>query len=160
MLGPAVAEFERFIGAEHGVGVGSGLDALRLALLALEVGRGDEVVLPVKQRDRLAVVVLALVTAQQGGASLADAVSRAAAAARCSEPPRSRLGRSLERDFEPHLAWPRSLSSACKRTDTPEPPLRCANGIILEFPGQSTTKPPPACPRTGALAVGAGLNTR
>ncbi len=50
ILGPRVARFEEsfaaFVGAEHGVGVGSGLDALRLALLALEVGPGDEVIVP------------------------------------------------------------------------------------------------------------------
>jgi dTDP-4-amino-4,6-dideoxygalactose transaminase len=50
ILGPRVARFEEsfatFVGAEHGVGVGSGLDALRLALLALDVGPGDEVIVP------------------------------------------------------------------------------------------------------------------
>ena len=48
--GPAVRMFERafarFVGASECVGVASGLDALRLALLGLRVGRGDEVVLP------------------------------------------------------------------------------------------------------------------
>jgi dTDP-3-amino-3,4,6-trideoxy-alpha-D-glucose transaminase len=39
-------EFANFVGAEHAVGVGSGLDALRLGLLALDIGPGDEVVLP------------------------------------------------------------------------------------------------------------------
>ena len=39
-------EFANFVEAVHGVGVGSGLDALRLALLALGVGPGDEVVVP------------------------------------------------------------------------------------------------------------------
>jgi dTDP-4-amino-4,6-dideoxygalactose transaminase len=39
-------EFAEFVGAEHAVGVGSGLDALRLGLLALEVGPGDEVIVP------------------------------------------------------------------------------------------------------------------
>jgi dTDP-4-amino-4,6-dideoxygalactose transaminase len=50
ILGPRVARFEEsfaaFVGAGHGVGVGSGLDALRLALLALDVGPGDEVIVP------------------------------------------------------------------------------------------------------------------
>jgi dTDP-3-amino-3,4,6-trideoxy-alpha-D-glucose transaminase len=50
ILGPRVARFEEsfaaFVGARHGVGVGSGLDALRLALLALDVGPGDEVIVP------------------------------------------------------------------------------------------------------------------
>jgi dTDP-4-amino-4,6-dideoxygalactose transaminase len=39
-------EFARFVAAKHAVGVGSGLDALRLGLLALEVGPGDEVIVP------------------------------------------------------------------------------------------------------------------
>ena len=40
------AEFAQFVSADHAVGVGSGLDALRLGLLALEVGPGDEVIVP------------------------------------------------------------------------------------------------------------------
>lgn len=50
ILGSAVEEFERafaaFVETGHAVGVSSGLDALRLALMALDVGPGDEVVLP------------------------------------------------------------------------------------------------------------------
>jgi dTDP-4-amino-4,6-dideoxygalactose transaminase len=50
VLGPRVAQFEgefaRFVGAADGVGVGSGLDALRLTLAGLGVGPGDEVILP------------------------------------------------------------------------------------------------------------------
>jgi dTDP-4-amino-4,6-dideoxygalactose transaminase len=38
------AEFAAYCGARHGVGVGCGLDALYLALLAMEVGPGDEVI--------------------------------------------------------------------------------------------------------------------
>jgi UDP-N-acetyl-3-dehydro-alpha-D-glucosamine 3-aminotranferase len=39
-------ELARLAGVRHGVGVGSGTDALRLALAALGVGPGDEVVTP------------------------------------------------------------------------------------------------------------------
>jgi dTDP-4-amino-4,6-dideoxygalactose transaminase len=50
ILGTQVQEFEqafaRFVGTEHAVGVSSGLDALHLALVALDVGPGDEVILP------------------------------------------------------------------------------------------------------------------
>ncbi|HUA33204.1 MAG TPA: DegT/DnrJ/EryC1/StrS family aminotransferase [Candidatus Binataceae bacterium] len=46
--GPPVSEFEKefaaFLGARHAVGVGSGTDALRLALMAIGVGAGDEVI--------------------------------------------------------------------------------------------------------------------
>ena len=48
--GPAVAEFERafadFCGTAFVVGVASGLDALRLSLIALGAGPGDEVIVP------------------------------------------------------------------------------------------------------------------
>jgi dTDP-4-amino-4,6-dideoxygalactose transaminase len=39
-------EFASFVGCEHAIGVGSGLDALRLGLLGLGVGAGDEVIVP------------------------------------------------------------------------------------------------------------------
>jgi dTDP-4-amino-4,6-dideoxygalactose transaminase len=48
--GEEVERFEtdwaRFCGARQAVGVGNGLDALRLALMALEIGSGDEVIVP------------------------------------------------------------------------------------------------------------------
>ena len=40
------AEFADYCGAEHGVGVGNGLDALHLVLKAYGVGPGDEVIVP------------------------------------------------------------------------------------------------------------------
>jgi dTDP-4-amino-4,6-dideoxygalactose transaminase len=50
ILGPEVEGFEReyaaFVGARHCVGVANGLDALILALRALDVGPGDEVIVP------------------------------------------------------------------------------------------------------------------
>jgi dTDP-4-amino-4,6-dideoxygalactose transaminase len=48
--GPDVARFENefatFVGAEACVGVGNGLDALKIALKALGIGPGDEVIVP------------------------------------------------------------------------------------------------------------------
>lgn len=48
--GPAVAAFEEefasFVGTRHCVGAASGLDALRLGLIAAGIGSGDEVIVP------------------------------------------------------------------------------------------------------------------
>ena len=50
ILGPEVVAFEQetaaFCGAQHGIGCGSGTDALVLALHAMGVGPGDEVIVP------------------------------------------------------------------------------------------------------------------
>jgi dTDP-3-amino-3,4,6-trideoxy-alpha-D-glucose transaminase len=50
LLGPELeafeTEFAAFTGRRHAVGVASGTDALRLALVAMSVGAGDEVIVP------------------------------------------------------------------------------------------------------------------
>jgi dTDP-4-amino-4,6-dideoxygalactose transaminase len=50
ILGPEVTAFEEefaaYCGARHAIGVGSGLDALRLILLGYGIGNGDEVIVP------------------------------------------------------------------------------------------------------------------
>lgn len=50
ILGPEVDAFEAdwaaYCGARHAVGVANGLDALTLALCALDIGEGDEVIVP------------------------------------------------------------------------------------------------------------------
>ncbi len=48
ILGPEVAAFEKefaaYIGTRHAIGVGSGTEAIHIALLALGIGAGDEVI--------------------------------------------------------------------------------------------------------------------
>jgi dTDP-4-amino-4,6-dideoxygalactose transaminase len=64
ILGPQVGELERafaeLAGVAHAVGVSSGLDALRLALAALGVQPGDEVILPANTYIATALAVSAV----------------------------------------------------------------------------------------------------
>ena len=64
IVGPQVGEFERafaeFVGVRHAVGVSSGLDALRLALTALDILPGDEVILPANTYIATALAVSAV----------------------------------------------------------------------------------------------------
>src|SRR6056297_446675 len=50
ILGPDVERFETafasYCEAEHAIGVANGLDALRLSLMALDIGPGDKVLVP------------------------------------------------------------------------------------------------------------------
>jgi dTDP-4-amino-4,6-dideoxygalactose transaminase len=50
ILGPEVTEFEtnfgKLVNVPHAIGVSSGLDALRLGLAGLNIGQGDEVIVP------------------------------------------------------------------------------------------------------------------
>jgi dTDP-4-amino-4,6-dideoxygalactose transaminase len=64
ILGPQLTEFERafaeFIGVRHAVGTSSGLDALRLALTALDIGPGDQVIVPANTYIATALAVSAV----------------------------------------------------------------------------------------------------
>jgi dTDP-4-amino-4,6-dideoxygalactose transaminase len=64
VLGPQVEEFERafarFVGCEYAIGVSNGLDALRLALMALDLGPEDEVILPANTYIATALAVSAV----------------------------------------------------------------------------------------------------
>ncbi len=64
ILGRQVEEFEQefaaFVGCRYGVGVGNGLDALRVALQALGVGAGDEVIIPANTYIATALAVSAV----------------------------------------------------------------------------------------------------
>ncbi len=64
ILGDTVDAFERemagYLGVSHAVGVGSGLDAIRLSLQALGIGAGDEVLLPANTFIATALAVAAV----------------------------------------------------------------------------------------------------
>jgi dTDP-4-amino-4,6-dideoxygalactose transaminase len=64
VLGWQVEEFEQafaeFVGSEYAIGVSNGLDALRLALVALDVGPGDEVIIPANTYIATALAVSAV----------------------------------------------------------------------------------------------------
>lgn len=64
ILGPQVAAFEQhfaaYCGVRHAIGVGNGMDALRLALMALDVRGGDEVILPANTYVATALAVSAV----------------------------------------------------------------------------------------------------
>jgi dTDP-4-amino-4,6-dideoxygalactose transaminase len=64
ILGRQVEEFEQafaeFAGCRYGVGVGNGLDALRVALAALDIGPGDEVIIPANTYIATALAVTAV----------------------------------------------------------------------------------------------------
>jgi dTDP-4-amino-4,6-dideoxygalactose transaminase len=62
VLGPAVSAFEeefaRYCGVEHCIGVANGGDALELCLRALDIGVGDEVIIPANTFAATAMAVL------------------------------------------------------------------------------------------------------
>ena len=64
ILGHAVTRFEEefaaYVGSAHAVGVGSGLEALRLSLMALDIRAGDEVILPANTYIATALAVSAV----------------------------------------------------------------------------------------------------
>lgn len=64
VLGPQVEEFERtfarFANCKYAVGVSNGLDALRLALMAADIGPGDDVILPANTYVATALAVSAV----------------------------------------------------------------------------------------------------
>jgi dTDP-4-amino-4,6-dideoxygalactose transaminase len=72
VLGPEVAAFEeafaRYLGACHAIGVNSGTDALHLALRALGIGPGDEVIAP----SHTAVATVAAIEMSGASAVLVD----------------------------------------------------------------------------------------
>ena len=62
IMGPQVATLEteiaEYCGAVHGVGCASGSDALVLALMALEVGPGDEVILTLREQPGIEICAI------------------------------------------------------------------------------------------------------
>jgi dTDP-3-amino-2,3,6-trideoxy-4-keto-D-glucose/dTDP-3-amino-3,4,6-trideoxy-alpha-D-glucose/dTDP-2,6-dideoxy-D-kanosamine transaminase len=101
VLGPAVAEFEaafaQRLGGGHGVGAASGTDALSLALLALGIGPGDQVLTVANVCMPVASAIRAI------GADLA--LADCGRESRLLEPDEvgSRLGRRTRAVIAPHL---------------------------------------------------------
>jgi dTDP-4-amino-4,6-dideoxygalactose transaminase len=64
ILGRQVREFEQafaaYVGVAHAVGVSNGLDALRISLAALDIGPGDEVIVPANTYIATALAVSSL----------------------------------------------------------------------------------------------------
>lgn len=54
------SEFAEFVGVEHAIGVANGTDAVRLALQALDIGPGDEVVAPLHTFKATIAAIIAL----------------------------------------------------------------------------------------------------
>lgn len=84
VLGPAVEAFENefaaYCGVDHCVGVANGTDALELGLRALEIGPGDEVILPVNT-----FVASALAVVRAGAKPVLVDCGEAAAGLDCSQ---------------------------------------------------------------------------
>ena len=88
LLGPELeafeAEFATFTGRRHAVGVASGTDVLRLALVAMGIGAGDEVIVPAFTAVPTAAAVVAagatpvFADVDAGSAALAPAAVEAA----------------------------------------------------------------------------------
>jgi dTDP-4-amino-4,6-dideoxygalactose transaminase len=117
ILGPQVEAFERefaaFCGARHAVGVGSGTEAIHLALLACEIGAGDEVITV----PNTAIATIAAIEQTGARAMLADVDLRTRtldpASLQGSLTPRTRAIvpvhlYGLPADLDPMLAFARS----------------------------------------------------
>ena len=122
------AEFADFLGARHAIGVGSGLDALTLALDGLGVGPGDFCVVPANT-----FVATPLAVSRLG-----------ARVAWCDVDPRTRLlsAATLERALAglPAAVRPAARSSAS------HPPLSRARWMRVTSSSVAASTPSPTCP--------------
>ncbi len=94
VLGARLAQFEaafaRYCGADHCRGVASGLDALTLALRALDIGPGDEVIVPAHTFVATPLAVLAVGARPVLAEPLLDTANLDPAAVRAAITPRTR----------------------------------------------------------------------
>ena len=123
ILGMEVEHFERafadHVGARHCVGVGNGLDALTLALASLDIGSGDEVIVPAATAfPTWLAVSRAGATPVAVGVNDSDVYSRP-------------WGSSKLQSTIGHVPSSRFTCTAIRQTSTPSTRLRDQHGLLV-----------------------------
>jgi hypothetical protein len=109
------AEFAHYCGVRHCVGVANGLDALVLALKAMGISAGDEVIVPANTYIATWLAVSALGGRFQSSQTLPRTTSIQAALRKQSLQPRGRFCRSIctASQLTWSRLWPSPINTAC-----------------------------------------------